>query len=323
MKTRILLLCALVVASVLVLALYRLPKPVKAFRRPAASNEAYLLRVREGVGTEVRLARQGAAPGETVASVESVRSFIAGRSGLQLDDDNAARLAVMEESALNTPSGRIGAGELTRTLSKVLSNRIRNCSDAEIQQATDALSNVKIVKPAPGSSARAGDPAGVMLRRDGHGSMKCEKFAALAADFRSRFQAPSLAVATMAMIDSVVAEAAHTRIQVLSQALPDQWGDVPERGLTPVQAFIVTYALGADDDLSMSAAALRAEMKWLEGEHRKQITNYPASEGRVPFGDKGYLFSSPVALLLNHATTAELLDLISQRLSAANLEVLK
>src|SRR5262249_44958477 len=121
MKPRILLLCALVAASVLVLGLSRLPKPVGASRR-LASNESYLLRVREGVGTEVRLARPGASQDEIVRSVESVRGFISGRSGLRLDDHNAARLAAMEERALNTASGRIAAGELTRALSTVLSN---------------------------------------------------------------------------------------------------------------------------------------------------------------------------------------------------------
>jgi hypothetical protein len=280
-------------------------------------------RLREGVGTEVRLARPGAAPEEIATSVESARSFIAGRSGLRIDDGNAARLAAMEERALNNASGRIDAGELTRALSTVLANRIRNCSDAEIRQATEALSNVKIVTPAPGSSAKPGDPAGVMLRHNGRGSMKCERFAALAKDFRSRFQAPALAVATIAMIDSVVAEAVQSRIKVLAEALPDQWGDTLEQGLTPVQAFIVTYSLAADDDLSMSAAGLREEMKWSEGEHRKEIAGYPASEGRVPYGDQGYMFSSPVSLLLDGATTSGLLDQMSQRLSAHNQEVLK
>jgi hypothetical protein len=112
-----------------------------------------------------------------------------------------------------------------------------------------------------------------------------------------------------------VRQAFQKRLGILSEGLPEQWGDAPSRGLSPVQAFLLSYSAVADDPLYRSRQGLEEVMKWAEQVNVKADSNhsYPAPAGRRPYGSSGYLFSAPLDLILDKQTCSHLLDRITER----------
>jgi len=88
--------------------------------------------------------------------------------------------------------------------------------------------------------------------------------------------------------------------------MPEQFGNPPGLGLSPLQAVLVAYSVAADDHLDFSQREL------------EKIVKSPASikggpKGRIPqngraYGPFGRLFSTPVNLLFNKKTVGGLLD---------------
>ena len=305
---------------------------------PASKEKARKLLL-DGVGSQVSLASPGAGFDQVQASVDSVQAFIRGRSGLQLDPDVAARLAQMEQRTLNGGARRISCDDLSDSALAILVDRFRNSTDAEIEKAADGLSNVKTVSQSTGArsqsaSSNAASGSGskrasisdrstqlpdtsdrIMLRANGQGVMSRRDFIDQALRYRIRMNAPAQLIAILGIVRPAARQVFRNRLAVLSQALPEQWAAGQAQGLTPVQAFILTYSVAADDPLYRSKPGLDTAMQWVEGVNRRTDSGYPTSLGRLPYGSNGYLFSSPLNLILDKPTTNRLLDRLTERTS--------
>jgi hypothetical protein len=289
----------------------------------------------DGVGTRVSLLREGAMPGQVRASVDTLRSFIQERSGLELAPEVGDKLARMERQTQDGYSARISCDELSDTILAVVVERFRHSTDAEIEQAASQLANVRTSSPAPqdagilkpaippktlaNQTAKLPDATGgvVMLRADGRGIMKQSELIQEAEQYRDRMNAPAQMIAIVGIVRPLVRKAFQNRLGILSQGLPEQWGDAQSRGLGPVQAFLLSYSVIADDALYRSRQGLEQAMKWVEQVNVKRDSghSYPSSAGRLPYGSSGYLFSTPLELILDRQTCNNLLDKIIERTS--------
>jgi hypothetical protein len=275
----------------------------------------------DGVGTRVSLVRDGALPGQVRASVDTARSFIQERSGLELSSETADKLAEMEQQTENGSSSRISCDDLSDTVLAVVIERFHHSTDAELEEAASQLVNVRtsssvpqdagISKGASASKTRADqlptssppDPAGsfVMLRADGRGLMRQTELIQMAKQYRGRMDIPVQMIAIVGIVRPLVRKAFQNRLAILSQGLPDQWGDADSRGLGPVQAFLLSYSVVAGDPLYRSKQGLEQAMKWVEQTNLKADSrfSYPSPAGRLPYGSSGYLFSTPLDLVFD------------------------
>ena len=301
----------------------------------AEQSHAYL---RAGVGNEVRLASAGARSEDVRASLDSVAEFIRYRSGLEMNDEVKGRLARMEERVLNGEGRRVSADELGELFTTILVERLHNCTDAEIDQAAEAAVNVKTMplkydraknkvvriektKAAQASANNRDEGTGshkckssgdVMLRFSGEGNMSKEAFILQAQSLRSRFQSPLQQVALVGIARQMVTRIVRNRLETLSTALPE-WAKAQDEGMTPAQAFLITYSTISDDPLRYSRNELKNMSKHLERSWQEDTGEAISYEGHTAFGAGGYLFSSPLGLALNQETTARLLKLIDER----------
>jgi hypothetical protein len=306
----------------------RIANPVGQQLTPAGRARVRQLLL-DGVGTRVSLPVEGARPGQVSVSIDSVRTFIRERSGLELAPEAIDKLTAMEQRTLDESAGRITCDDLSDTVLAVLVERFRHATDAEIERAAGDLANARALGASGANSpvtvagsARVGDRRvststgdQVTLRADGRGVMSRSELIDAAKQYRARMNAPAQMIAIIGIVRPLVRQAFRTRLGILSQALPEQWEEAQSRGLTPVHAFLLSYSEASDDALYRSKQGLDTAMKWIEQVNLKSDSNYPASAGRLPYGSSGYLFSSPLDLILDKPTTARLLDRIAERTS--------
>ncbi|MFL6277129.1 MAG: hypothetical protein ACJ74G_18250 [Blastocatellia bacterium] len=320
-------------------------RPSQSFDREAqhqAAIERMRAQLQAGVGSEVRFASRGARAEDVRASLDSVAEFIRYRSGLELNGEVKGQLARLEERTLSGGGHRLPMADVADLITAILVERIHHCTDAEIEQAADALTNIKTMplrydkatgktiridkaKEAAASAntrSEGDDPNGsgkckssgdITLRFSGEGQMTREKFIQQAQSLRSRLQSPLQQVAMVGIARQMVTSVVRKRLQALGGALPDQWAEAQDEGLTPAQAFLIAYSTISDDPLRHSRDELKNMRKHLERMWQEDTGEAVSYEGQTPFGSGGYLFSSPLGLALNQETTSRLLKLIEER----------
>ncbi|HWX42416.1 MAG TPA: hypothetical protein VN345_14795 [Blastocatellia bacterium] len=266
----------------------------------------------DGVGASVSLLSDRAEPGQVQASIDSVRTFIHDRSGLDLDPEVTARLAAMEQRTLDGNASRVSPDDLSDSVLAVVVERFRHSTDTQIEDAADRLGNVRTVSQNGGKVPASAER--VMMRADGRGLMSRSEFVEAAKQYRARMNVPVQLMAIVGIARPLVRQAFQTRLAALSQGLPEQWGGSDTRGLTPARAFLLSYSVIADDSLYRSNAGLHTSMRRIEQTNRAADSTYPASAGRLPYGSHGYLFSAPVHLILDKQTSLRLLDKLTERM---------
>ncbi|HEY6334141.1 MAG TPA: hypothetical protein VI756_32805, partial [Blastocatellia bacterium] len=194
----------------------------------------------------------------------------------------------------------------------VVIERFRHSTDAEIEKAADAFANVRTNGTSSGDAAATANP--VMLRANGQGVMSRADFVKYAKQYRTLMNVPAQLIALVSVVRPMVRQTFQSRLSTLSQALPEQWGDAPAKGLTPSRAFLLTYSVISDDMLGRSMPDLKEHMNWADSIRAKADPAYgPRTAGATPYGSKGSLFSSPLELILNQPTSLRLLDKIAER----------
>ena len=205
---------------------------------------------------------------------------------------------------------RIRPDEFSAILTETLIERIHNLDDAEIARATEALCGFDAPDLPSGVKATR---KYVKLRASETGSMSAPSFAAQAKNYRDRTFVPLLLVPLMVLAREAVDREVQKRVNSLSEALPAVWGRAQSDGLTPLQAYLITYSVASDDYLWHSQANLQISMKSTEQAMTNSQGHYPASAGRHAYGVNGYLYSTPLDLILDQRTTTRLLDRLEQR----------
>lgn len=252
-------------------------------------------RLSRGIGNEVKFASQKDSDEKVKESVESADNFIYLRSGLKMSDETKDRLIKAEKNVLKGKGHRLSAAELTDTLTDAVTERVATLTDAEIDNAAKTFR----ATPEGEISSRANGEWGFLTREDFVQQAK-------AAREWSRNGDKALRDAMRPM----VAHEVNKRLADLSEALPGQFGNSADAGVTPTQAVIVAYSIAADDPLSDS----QADFRMIKAQQNMALKRTRAAEkaqkqdsGR-PYGPNGFVFSTPANLVLSKKAVDKLID---------------
>lgn len=265
---------------------------------PERSSEAQIKALRHarllrGVGGQVRFAAADGSAETVKASVESAARFIFERSGLRMSEQTKNSLTKAEQAVLKGKGERISTDELTAALTSTASKHLATMTDAEIESAADSF--------------RPNDAGEITVRASGKwGYLTKDEFVRQAKAGREWSRRGDAALS--AALNTMLGEEVKERLDSLSAALPEQFGDAVQNGLTPTQALVVSYAVAADDPLDGSQAELKTQLI------QQRITarmSRPDGKSRPDsgkaYGPRGFLNSSPAHLLLNPASVGEII----------------
>lgn len=276
-------------------------------------RKQYVARIRDGLG-EVRFASSGDSYGQIRASINSLSKFIQKRSGLNLSSASKDRLATLEERVLSGNARRLSASELNSILSQAFSERLATFSDQEVDQAIETLRGFDS-PDLPEAFKRS--RANIKIRASWGGPKVTENVISQLKSFRD--QARTGDATFQFLLNGFVRKEVETRARLFNEAAPaqfpqsDTWRSPLGTQLTPEQALLLAYSVISDDNLLDSEANLQAYMKDIEKFRAKRSGYYPNSDGRFAYGTNGYLYASPLDLLLNEQTVTRLLQLIEER----------
>lgn len=272
-------------------------------------KEKFYKQLQDGVGKEVSLAKSGDSVKDIQKSVESLSNFIEYRSGVRFNDSAKNKLIKLESETLNGQRKMLTNDELSEVLLDVLFERVAIATNEEIEQASQTLRGFdhsdlpqeykngrKFVK------LRASMPT--QITADG----LTERIKGIKnADSQSK-------AAYRSMASRVIKEQSINRANSLRDAMPEKYGLVTNN-VTPVQSVLITYSIVSDDNLLDSATNLKRKMKsiqqWMDKKYKKN--RYPDADGYKAYGQNGYLYASPVNLLLDEKTVNRLLDKIQEK----------
>lgn len=264
----------------------------------------YYLQIKEGLGTEARRVAHDAPADKPGASVDRIADFLYRRSGLRLSAEIKTRLAALEDRALDGASARLSLPELAEAASQTLLERIGKLTDAEIARAAQSFRTANW----------EGREAAVSLRVNQiHGDgMTPEEFIRHARLLRDSTSGGGNWVSELSR-EGILHEL-EWRLGVFKKAVPEQWARAASEGVTPIQAFLLVYS-AASSDLLVGQRSLRLAMQAVERELKRREESAPDSEGRFAYGANGYLYSTPLDLILSETNLARLLDRFDARSS--------
>lgn len=305
------LLCAVVIAA----GVWR----SSAFKEDekAAAKRRLNARIRDGVGREVKLARDGS-PAQIRAAVDSVTKFIERRSGVVISEATKDRLAALEESVQSGGGRRLTVAAFSTALSATVLERLSSLTDEDIAHVDDTLRGFN-APDLPKNYSRAFQlpqgyvsigipPEKTMARlkavRDQLNTSAGEPFAGVFAQtvqYHVRGKAHNLA------------DAVPEQFGNLWDVANDRESDAADAGFTPLQAFLVTYSLLSNDPLDYSQDNLVRKMN-IRRESRTEDPGhpFPSPDGHRAYGVNGYLFSSPLDLMFDEQTVNRLLDRVEK-----------
>jgi hypothetical protein len=213
-------------------------------------------RIRDGVGREVELARDGS-PVQIRAAVDSVTKFIERRSGVAISEATKDRLAALEERVQSGGGRRLTVAAFSTALSATVLERLSSLTDEDIAHMDDTLrgfnapdlpKNYSRAFQLPEGYVAIGIPpektiARLKAVRDQAGTPAGEPFAGVFAQ--------------------TVQYNVRGKVRNLAGAVPEQFSNLwdvandresksPAAGFTPLQAFLVAYSLLSNDSLDYS-----------------------------------------------------------------------
>lgn len=262
----------------------------------AEMEQQFRAQMRDGLGREVQFARPGDGHEAVRVAVGSATNFIYGRSGVQLNERTQGRLAEIERRVLNGESRRISVDELTDALTETAMERMSTLTDNEIDYAAETLRAVEIFYDGENHH-------NVMLRANGGGYMSREDFVSQARSLREQAaRSDNLLREAMRV---AIEEEVKASVRVFSETVPESFGNVQERGVTPAQAILLTYSIASDDPLALSTRSLQTETSMTNRSLRAE--GAPVHNSDKLYGVHGCRFSTPLDLVFNDQTLNRLL----------------
>lgn len=119
------------------------------------------------------------------------------------------------------------------------------------------------------------------------------------------------------ILQSKIKEKASTNLSNFAKASPVTFGNAWDnasnqpKGLTPMQAMVLTYTLASGDSFADTTTELSSQMQQKHDGVVKRYGTYPSPYGQAAYGANGYLFSSPFALFFNEQNQLNLLSKFS------------
>lgn len=245
------------------------------------AKQTYHARIRRGLDGAIRFASPSDSAEGVRAAVAAVDGTIRARANFGMSDGTRERLAKLEEDALKGgASRRVNAQELTDAITDVVVNRMASMSDGEIEYAARGFRRTEGL---------------VELRASGVNSATPDEFKAMARSLREQGRAGQRAARDT--VRQFIEHEVVGRFADFSEAAPGHFGSARDKGVTPLQAVVVTYSVLADDRFEGSAEDLG-----------KDAPEFAKRTGKKAYGVNGYRFSTPLNLVLNQEATAALLD---------------
>lgn len=253
---------------------------------PENRKETLKERLRNGVGSEVRFAAPNASRESVDASVRTVADFIYRRSNMAMSAVTKERLAETEWEVLNGRRRRISVDELPDVFTEIATQSLATLTDKEISRTVGTFST----------------PQGeVSPRMRGAWGLATED--ELSAELRTgREESRRRSPAFMAELNAQVKQSVEEKTSALVELAPEQFGELAERGVTPLQALLIGYSIAANDPLDGSDEDLAAQIKEQRIGDRQTRPKDKAFRGRAkPYGINGELQASPLNLAFSQA----------------------
>ena len=261
----------------------------------------------------------GNAPVSVSTTTNNLANFINYRTGIQLSQTNKNLLIQNEQSALDN-SKRIDKFQLAQILTDVAYEKLVTLSDADINNMSENLRGFNAPNMPPDYQ---GFRDFVHLRADGEGTMQPSQFINQLKSIRdnqiayNRKQTASsqwlVSLQRQSLLSHIESEITQRAASLVS-AEPNFFGGSANFDMTPTQAMLLTYSVAADDMLVGSQTELQQKM----AAHQQFVSRYgnqpyPGSQGQHAYGVNGYIYSTPVNIVLNDSTTTRILNLIQER----------
>lgn len=244
----------------------------------SADKQELHKRLRKGVGSEVRFASAAANPQQINEAVRSTDEFIFRRSGLRMSDETKKRLAKAESDVLKGKTKHITLDELTDDLTTSVMDRLTTLTDEEIQRAADV------------SADEYGE---IRSRSDGKwGVLTKQDLIQQAKSGREWSQRGDSTLRTG--LRTMIAEEVNDRAIKLGAALPEQFGQAGAQGVTPTQALLIAYSVGADDPLTDSRGDIEQMIvqKRMDARQTREEKKAQKNVSGRPYGPRGWAHPS-------------------------------
>jgi hypothetical protein len=257
----------------------------------------FLLDLRGGLNRAGTYLQPGAPPVEIKEAVRSTAEFIRRRSGVALGETQVERLASMESDFLDGKRRGITIDTLAFVVTGTLFERINSLTDEEIEQAAHSF-RVASIHDSP-------DVIALRMNQTPSGSMRVEDFIIQAKAFRD--SSTDLARLQRTLAEKIIRDEIEWRMNLFARSYPERWAKEAHSGVSPVKALVVAYS-AISGDTCFSDAALRGTMHALEDAMRKNSKKEIAVERKTAFGPRGFIYSTPLDLLMNDSATNRFLD---------------
>lgn len=254
-------------------------------------------------GVQSGIASQAPCPSSYVGvpqAVENAASFITYRSGATLSQAVKQRLTSLEQSAMSGPPNPSG---LTRqqvkdVITANFMNTATSVTDAQIKNM--AKTSLRVF-PCLADSNRRDD---VQLRGS-KGNINSGVFKQNAFLFRDGSTPEGLSLRAMAV--TLIGGEIDARLDALAFACPDQWNVTY---YSPYRVLVLAYALVSDDLLLKSQSEIASQMQSMETWLQNNRGIDCPSGGRCPYGEQGYIYSTPMSLFFSEGVQNDLLNRI-------------
>ena len=259
----------------------------------------FLLDLRGGLDA----ARSGLEPdapeSEIRAAARATTEFIRRRSGLVLSDAQVERLAAMEAEFASGKRRSITSNSLGLIACGALFERIAALTDEEIGRAASSFRVASV-----NSIDDSRDLVTLRMNRPSQG-LKAEEFIRMAKAFRDG--STPLSGLQRSLVEKAVREEVEWRMNLFARSYPERWGRGSSSGISPVQSLLIVYST-ISGDICFSDNALRGTIYALKDAMRRNDKKEQALEGQTAFGARGFIYSTPLDLILSDDAVTRFLD---------------
>lgn len=243
---------------------------------------------------------------EISTATDDLSDFMNYRAGVQLDQATKNLLNTTEQQFWSH-SKHIDPDTLAQIITAITIEQIPSLSNSQITEIADSFSGFN----APGlpQTIELGR-SDVRLRASGRGFMSKSGFTSELTQLRDG-GANSKSVETMIYL--AVHDEIKRKASLLREAEPGLFSG-GELEMTPIVATLITYAVVTDDQLLFNQSGLSDHM--IQRQQVVQNTlgvSYPSPNGHKAYGQNGYVFSSPAALILSSSNLTALVNQIQAR----------
>jgi hypothetical protein len=251
-----------------------------------------------GIGT-VPIA---ASVSQVTQSVRSLSTFVSERSGIWITQSAQDKLAELEAKTLSGDLHRLSVSQVSQALSDTLHERLASVTNPQIEDM--AANSFRV---SPDARALSNWSPHVQIRSTGENVRDATTFITKAEQYRDASTVE--AVGYRSLVPGLVQERMQVSLDRLHAMLPSQFS---ADSLSPVQAYVVAYGFVTDEPLSHSLSSLNNAMSAIAAYFQTTYGLPDSSPGRKPYGDKGYLYASPVGIFWDEAAVTNFIVKLEQ-----------